>query len=53
MDNRLDGKGKEAWSLIFCLCENKSGKFGGSAPKTPEVPVITNDVASAINLETI
>ncbi len=47
------GKGKEAWTLISCLCENKSGKFGGYAPKTPEVPVITNYLTLATNLETV
>ncbi len=47
------GKGKEAWTLIFCLCENKGGKFGGSAPKTPEIPVITYHLTSATNLETV
>ncbi len=41
------GKGKEAWTLIFCLSGNKSGKFGGSAPKTPEIPVITNSLTPA------
>ncbi len=31
----------------------KNGEFGGSALKTPEIPVVTNHLMSAANLEAV
>ncbi len=39
--------------LIYCLCDNKNGEFGGPALKTPEVPTVTNYLTSATNPETV
>ncbi len=31
----------------------KISEFGGSAPKAPEIPVVTSHLASATNLEAV
>ncbi len=31
----------------------KNGEFGGGAPKTPEIPVVTSNLTSATNLEAV